>query len=223
MLKLVFWLLFVINIAVFATAPESPALPKTSPVSPNPVPVEPERIRLLSASAPATPNPEPQNRLSGTTCIEIGNFNPQDADIFEKKMALPPDMASRTNIDTASSYMVYIPPQKNAARKIEELQEKGISTYFLIQEGKFRHAISLGIFKTEDSARKLVSELEKRNIRDTVIAGRGKIIRHIVFRITNPDALQLEHMDKLLAAYPKVTRKDCPKPDENSRQGNDAI
>lgn len=221
MIKLAFWLLLAVNIVVFVTAPEHPNIPITA-TSQNSVSVEPDKIRLSSTSSIPASRPEQPEELSEPACIEIGNFNPHDAAIFEKKMALSPDMASRIAINTASSYMVYIPPQENANKKIVELQEKGVNTYFLIREGKFRHAISLGIFKTEDSARKLVSELEKHNIQDIAIAERGKIKRHFAFRISKPDTVQLELIDKILASYPQATRKDCPKPDA-IHQSDDAI
>lgn len=222
MVKLVFWLLLAINIVVFATTLDTSDTAKTPTQISTPAPVKQEKILILSSSPYPLPGsaPKQKDEQPATTCIEIGNFSPRDADIFEEKMALPPDNVNRITTSTASSYMVYIPPSENmktANRKIAELKEKGIANHFLIPEGKFRHAISLGIFKTEDSARKLITELEKRGIHDVAVAGRGKMTQHIVFRINSLDSRQLDHINNLLAQYPQTDRKDCRQPDEISR------
>lgn len=218
MLKLVFWSLLAVNIVVFATALEYPDTSKTPTRIQSPDPVRPERIRIH----PVFPN-LPSGSESGkkeepltASCIEIGNFNTRDADIFEKKMGLSPDIVKRVTVNTADNYMVYIPASKNpklAERKIARLKEKGISNYFFIPEGKFRHAISLGIFKTEESARKLVAELKTRGIHDVSIAGRGKITRNIAFRINDLDDRQFAQMNSLLETSPQITIKSCPQPD----------
>ena len=219
MLKLVFWLLLAINIVVFATTLDQSDTVRPSIRIQNPEPVSPEKIRILAASQSFSPDfgSDGKNERLQTNCVEIGNFNLQDAETFEKKMALPPGMINRITVDTASSYMVFSPPSKNskmAERKIAELQERGISHYFFIPDGKFRYAISLGIFKTEDSARKLVAELKKHGIHDASIAGRGKITQGIAFQVNNPDDHQLDRINDLLDTYPQITSKSCQQPGE---------
>lgn len=216
MLKLLFWFLLAINIVVFASTRNFTDSSETSMQIQNSDPVRPEKIRFLSSSSnfpPAGGMPKKKSGSLTESCLEIGQFSFHDADIFEKKMALPPGMVKRMVVDTASSYMVYIPPLKDlktVEKKMVQLREKGISNYFVIPEGKFRYAISLGIFKNEDSARKLVSELEKRGMGDVSIAGRGKVAQGIVFQVNNLDDHQLGQINDLLDTYPsEIARRNC--------------
>lgn len=216
MLKFVFWFLLAVNVIVFASTVEYSGISKIPAESRAYEPVEDGRIRILSSSRNASPVPpveEKKKGLSETACIELENFNTQDADLFAKKMALPANKISRTHTVKASGYMVYIPPFKNiktAEKRIAELQEKGITNYFLIPEGtRFRHAISLGLFKTEKSARNLMEELEKRSIHDARITARGKTTESVSFKLNNLSSNQIDRLNTLLAAFPQVTRKEC--------------
>ena len=94
---------------------------------------------------------------------------------------------------------------------------KNIYNYFLLQDGKFRNAISLGIFKTETAANKLLAELKAQGIHDLAIAGRGKQTETVTLRINHPNRHQIEQIDALLTEFPKITRKDCPIPGETSQ------
>ncbi len=68
----------------------------------------------------------------------------------------------------AEGYWTYIPPEKSkeaALIEIGKLDSKGIKDHFLIQEsGKWQYAISLGIFKTAESAKKYEALLKRKGI-----------------------------------------------------------
>lgn len=224
MLKFAFWILLAANIVAFATALDYSGTSRTRTASTETTPILPERIRvvppaaateLASASASASEQNTPEKPVA--TCIAFEGFDPEKADLFEKKLAFPAGTFRRTTASTASNYMVYIPPAKNmkaAEAHIAALKAKNITNYFLIQEGKFRNAISLGIFKTETSANKLLTELKAQGIRDLAIAGRGKQTETVTLSINNPDRHQIEQIDALLTEFPKIISKDCPLPDE---------
>lgn len=222
MLKFAFWILLAANIVAFATALDYPGTSQTRTISTETTPILPERIRVVPPSATAATelaSASEQNTPEKpvATCIAFEGFDPEKADLFEKKLAFPTGTFRRTTVSTASNYMVYIPPAKNmkaAEAHIAALKAKNITNYFLIQEGKFRNAISLGIFKTETSANKLLTELKAQGIRDLAIAGRGRQTETVTLSINNPDRHQIEQIDALLTEFPKIIRKDCPLPDE---------
>ncbi len=219
MLKLIFWFLLAVNVVVFATTLHDVNTSKTSVSSQNTDPVAQEKIRVLSVSMLSSDSlQKKEEEPLTTTCIEIGDFSVDDANKFENAIPFPSEKMHRITVNTASSYMVHIPPSKSlkdAERKIAELKANGITHYFLISEGKFRHAISLGIFKTEASAQKQLAELKKRGIHDVAIATRGKVIQRVAFRINGVDDHQLDQVDKQLDAYSYITKKDCQTADEH--------
>ena len=88
---------------------------------------------------------------------------------------------------------------KAAEARIAELKAKHITNYFLIPDGKFRNAVSLGIFKTEASARKLLAELQEQGISDLAITGRGKQKETVMLSINNPDQQQVGQINALLS------------------------
>ena len=213
MLKCIFWILLAINIAFATTIVYSNQTQKNAS---NVEVIAQEKIQLL----PMPENlPLDREATAKKACIEVGVFDSKEADSFEKKLALPSDKVNRIITAKASSYMVYIPPQKNpkiAEKRIAELQAKGINNYFLIQDGKFQHAISLGIFKTETSARKLLDELVRNGIHDAMIAGRGKTTDMVSFELGDLENYQLEQIDQFLATHPQITKKDCHPSDQIS-------
>ena len=223
MLKFAFWILLAANIVAFVSALDYSGTTKTRAASTEIAPVFPERIRAVpSPAVPATPSVPEQNvqEKPAMTCIALDGFDPENADRFEKKLAFPAETFKRTTTITASSYMVYIPPSKNmkaAEAQIAALKAKNITNYFLIHDGKFRNAISLGIFKTETSAKKLLSELQAQGIRDLAIAGRGKQTETVTLTVNNPDQRQIGQIDALLPEFPQITRQDCTLPGETSQ------
>ena len=215
MLKFVFWILLAANIVAFASTLDYSGTPQTRTASTETVQVLPDRIRVISPStAAATASAAEQNAPEklATICISLDGFDSESAELFEKKLAFPAGTFKRTVTRTASNYMVYIPPSKNmktAEAHIAKLKAKNITNYFLIPDGKFRNAISLGIFKTEASANKLLTELQAQGITDLAIALRGKQTENVALDINNPDRHQIEQIDALLPEFPQITRKDC--------------
>ncbi len=218
MLKFAFWILLAANIVAFASALDFSGTPKTQAASTEIRPVFPERIRILpppATAASASERNTPEN--PAIACMAFDGFVSESADLFEKKLSFPAGTFKRTTIITASSYMVYITPSRNmkaAEARIAELKAKHITNYFLIPDGKFRNAVSLGIFKTEASARKLLAELQEQGISDLAITGRGKQKETVMLSINNPDQQQVGQINALLSEFPQITRKDCPLPDE---------
>ena len=206
MLKFAFWILLAANIVAFASALDFSGTPRTRAVSTETRPVFPERISVLPPPATTASASERNTQENpAVTCMAFDGFASESADLFEKKLSFPAGTFKRTTVITTSSYMVYITPSKNM---------KHITNYFLIQDGKFRNAISLGIFKTEASARKLLAELQEQGISDLAIAGRGKQKEMVMLSINNPDQQQVGQINALLSEFPQITRKDCPLPDE---------
>ena len=69
--------------------------------------------------------------------------------------------------EKSSKYWVYIPPLKSrseAQKKQEELKGLGIEDSLIMQDNnKWRHAISLGVFSTQEAANKYLAELRDKN------------------------------------------------------------
>ena len=86
--------------------------------------------------------------------------------------------------------LVYIPQasREAAARKVAELRGQGISNLFIMQgEPPFRHGISLGVFKSEESAHALMASLNKQGVRGARMVPRGPMVMHTTYQIRAVD------------------------------------
>ena len=191
-------------------------------------PVRQDKIRLLPSvlisrqfppALPATAKKFPET--SG--CLEIGEFDTETAKRFEGKVksAMPDVSLEKSYAQNPSSYMVYLSAaksKKEAEKRIAELQKKGISNYYLITNGsQFKYAISLGIFKHEDTAKNLVGQLRGLGFEDSDIHVRTTPAESAYYRISNPDSKQLEQLDIILTEFQQASKKACPVENNFSR------
>lgn len=64
-------------------------------------------------------------------------------------------------------YWVYIPPSPSLAeaqRMMAELASRGVGDRFVVQEGEWQYAISLGLFKEERLAERLLQQLKRQGV-----------------------------------------------------------
>jgi hypothetical protein len=196
-LRIVFWSLLALNVALFAYAQSYFGTSKGSEeerarIKPQ---LEPGKLVLLTnaqadaakaaptpAAAPATDTPAaaavPAKALA---CIDVGTFSAGEAKRFESRLARLElgERQSRQAVQAqdVTSYLVNIPPQasKDAAdRKASELRELGLTNFFIMSgDSPMKWAISLGVFKTESGAQTLLAQLNKQGVHSARITPRG--------------------------------------------------
>lgn len=192
--------------AAQAAAPA--AAPATVPVaSATPAPAPP-------ASAPA---PAPAAPAAALVCTDIGAFPAADARRFETRLAALGlgDRLSRRNAPSqeVSSYIVYLPPQGNkegAERKTAELEQLGITNYFVISENSpLRWAVSLGVFKTENAAQTLLATLVKQGVHTARVSPRYANSKQLTFQLRDLDAATKKRVDAIAADFPTQEMHAC--------------
>lgn len=162
-------------------AVEQAGEPETAAAAPQPEP------------APAAP-PAPTPQL--IACVQAGPFSSADARRFESRINRL-DLATRpSRVDTpfqeVTSRLVYLPPnggREGAQRRAAELKERGVSNFFIMQgDSPLRHAISLGVFKTDGAAQKLAADLARQGVRGVRILPRGPQTTRTAFQFRRIDA-----------------------------------
>ncbi|BCM25693.1 SPOR domain-containing protein [Methyloradius palustris] len=107
------------------------------------------------------------------SCYEWGSFSPANlprARNVLTKFSLEATMKQVTSIESVR-YWIYVPPLKSpeaAQAKLEELTGLGVQESFIVKEPQWRNAISLGVFKDEQLAAKLLEDLKARGVRSAV-------------------------------------------------------
>jgi hypothetical protein len=156
----------------------------------------------------------PAPKLPDIACIEIGNFQLDDASGVESKLS---DIAfgerqSRINTSDAASYMVYIPSLGNkeaADRKSGELQRLGIKDFFIIQDqSNLRWGVSLGVFKTEEAARQQLNTLSNKGVR-TARVGPRSVGQRVAYQFHQVSADEKTKLETIRSSLPQHEEREC--------------
>ncbi|MBI3045186.1 MAG: SPOR domain-containing protein [Betaproteobacteria bacterium] len=194
--------------------------------------VAPERIKLLKSAAKAPPDrprapgkgiPPALPRAASSApaaCMEWGIFagpGVARAEAALARLELAPERIERTVTDSGG-YWVHMPPQKNRAdadRKVGELKALGVTEFFLVQEpAKWRNAISLGIFRTDEAAQAFLARLKERGVRTAVMARRENFLKQVVFHVREPGEATVARLTMIQQEFPGSELKAGPCPNK---------
>lgn len=211
-----------VAVVVPASAPLAPAVAASAPLSVAvPLPASAPADTAESAVSAAKPKPAsakavvsaapvasvPPPKIAASNCMEWGEFSGADLARVTKtlsEMNLGERMTQH-NVEYASGYWVYMPPQKNKAavnRKIAEIKALGVADYFVVQEKpKLVNAISLGVFKTSEAAKNFLASLQKKGVRSAVVGERKLKLKFILFEFKGIDAEMAASLSRLQKKY----------------------
>jgi hypothetical protein len=180
-----------------APAPVSvtvPVLTEAAPVAVSPAP----DLALLPSLSISQPSPKEDAQAAAKPdtqiCLEWGDF--LGADLTRASAALAAlqlaDKVSKRLIERDTGYWVYIPPLANKAavnRKVVELRELGIREYYVVQtRGNLLNAISLGVFRSRDSAQNFLNHLRNKGVRSAKVGEHASKFKTTVFTLNRVDA-----------------------------------
>jgi len=183
------------------------ALPKKSSSLPNAKPAV-AVTAMTTTTVPAT-----AAVTAATSCYEWGIFsapNVAGAQTAVSKLSLQATVNERT-IQDAKRFWVYRPPFKTAQEaqvKAAELKALGVQDMFVVQEPKWRNAISFGVFEDEQLATKLMNELKAKGVRDLVKALRNQGKGHFSLLFKNLAEPQVTALKQLKPAFPEAELKE---------------
>jgi hypothetical protein len=150
-------------------------------------------------------------------CTEVGSFGSGEARRFETRLARL-DLGERLSRRTVqeqevSSYLVYIPPQgsKEAAeRKAGELRNLGVTDFLIMPtDGPYKWALSLGVFKSEQSAQALQASLNKQGVHTARVAPRGPLATRYVYQFRGIDAATRKRIEGYAEKFEGAEVKSC--------------
>jgi len=159
----------------------------------------PEKIKLVAAesaapaakaspaaaeekpAAEATPEPAASANTPAPAvslaCVRWTGVTRAQADDVLTKARAAGFTANEEAASGASSWWVHIPPQPDrsaAEKKAGELQRLGISDFFIVNEaGANQNAISLGLYKSSESAQRALDQLKAKGVQSARIAERA--------------------------------------------------
>ena len=188
-----------------ASAPASAPVAASAPASAVAVTAPPAVAAVARPPVVVTTPPPPSFKLS---CMEWGEFS--GADLLRAEKALTPiklgNRLKQRTIEYPNGYWVYIAPLKNhlqVEQRIAQLKARGIADYFIIQEaGPWQNAISLGVFKTEEAAKKYLDKLHGQGVKSATLGERASKLKYTV--------LIMDHLEAAVSSQIATLHKDFP-------------
>lgn len=184
--------------------------------------INPEKITVLSQQQieampkkPVEAAPSPVNVAK--TCMEWGVFSDTNLAAAQSELSqlsLQSTVKSETSQD-AKRFWIYKPPLKSAQEalaKAAELKALGIEDIFVVQEPKWKNAISFGVFEDEQLATKLLNELKAKGVKDAVKALRNQGKVHSSLLLTGLTETEIATLRRLKPEFPAANLKEvrCP-------------
>lgn len=227
-MRALFLALLFANLALYAWwrygVPEDTApAPLSRQIAPDKLKVvAPANLPPVSAvtKPPATPPVSAPTAAATATaaaaCLEWGSFTVADAPRAEQALeplGLGARLAQRRSEEQAG-WWVFIPPQANrqgALRKAAELKQLGVEDYFVVQEeGAYRWALSLGVFRTEEAAQARLAALRGQGVRTARVGARETVVPKVWLQVKGVDAPLQLRLKEIARQVEGSELKDCP-------------
>jgi len=190
--------------------------------------MEAERVRIVArgdqpppkgrngnGERPAGETIAPRNGEPEELCLVWERLPAAEADQLASTLAekLAGVRVERRAVPTeGSGWWVFVPPQASKAdadRKAGELKELGIRDFFIIHDGSYRFAISLGALTTEKSAQELLAELKAKGVKSAKVGPRPGKESHFAVEARGPLARQADVQGLAAGIVPKVPVQAC--------------
>ncbi|NOT15174.1 MAG: SPOR domain-containing protein [Methylotenera sp.] len=212
-MKIIFWLLAMINLGLIAyfnmdlilpNAPQNKALE-----------IHPEKIKLLTQDEI---NALPRKKVEQTAstpapiCYEWGMFADNMLENAQKSLA-PLSLNAQVkeqNSNQPKRFWVYKPPLKSLAeaqQKAAEIKAKGVDDLFVVQEAQWKNAISFGIFEDEQLATNLLKELQAKGIKNVQKTVRTQGKAHASLLLSNLTETHIAEIKKFKPDFPEAELK----------------
>ena len=174
--------------------------------------LHPERIKLVPAEELA----RRAGPLRQAACVELGPLVVGDAARAEEAVAgiAAGLKVGQRRADEPGRWWVYLAPlatRQAAVQRTAELRKQGIEDSQVINDdGQWRNAISLGVFRSEEAANKRADELRKRGVRGFEVAPREGAGTRVYVQLRDAPEPVRSRLGELKEAFPGAEIRECP-------------
>ena len=217
-MRLLFFILLLANGVFFAYARLGPGAQANGDAQIVSQQLNREKIRLLTSdqvSALARKPEPPKVAAVPTVCLEWGPLTgaePARAEQVLESLALGAKLTQRRQEDVAS-FWVYVPPlasRQSATQKAAEFKRLGVDDYFVVPDDpKWRNAISLGVFKTEDAAKARLAALRTKGVKIATVGARETQQGRTYFQVRDASPAVAARLNELKQGFAGSEVRDC--------------
>ena len=219
-MRTVFFILVLANVAFFAFAWFGGGAEANGDAQIIGQQLNPEKIRLLMPEQVSALTRKPEPPKVATVCLEWGAFVGGDA--ARAGQALEPlglgAKLTQRKQDDVAGFWVYIPPlasRQAATQKAGELKRLGVDEYFVVPDDpKWRNAISLGIFKTEEAAKARRDAVRAKGVKSATIGARDTQLSKTYFQVREADSTLAAKLNELKQGFAGTEVRECAPDDK---------
>jgi sporulation related protein len=175
--------------------------------------IEPQKLKVIAPAdlPPLAARPAPVV----LKCIEWGSFTLADASLAQaalEPLQLGGRLAQRRTEESAG-WWVFIAPQGSrpaAQKKAAELKALAVDDYFVVQEeGPYRWALSLGVFRSEEAAQARLTALRAQGVRSAQVGPRETTISKVWLQVKAVDAGLHARLKEMARGMEGTELRDC--------------
>lgn len=154
-----------------------------------------DEVRIVAVTPPAMAarraedTRRTQQNLVGAACVEFSGIAANDA--FRAREAFASlqlgARVSERRIEEITRYWVFVPPARDrraAETRMAEVRRQGVSDLSIRPD----NSISLGVFSTEEAARRFLTTMAAKGVRDAEQGPFTKDLRELVMLVREPDS-----------------------------------
>lgn len=220
MSRLIFFLLLILNVAVGAYFYLH--VSRTNPDVP--VEINREKLKIISVADPGKAQQEAQlvitarklaEALSGSACVDFGVKSADSARAQSQfiAMQLGERLASR-NVEEFTRFAVGLASQKDKKTTdtlVANLKKAGVKDVSALVD----NSISLGVFSSEEAAKRTITELETKVttlVKGATITPRNAQVKETIFTVREPDTNMIARLSLMQRDFDASTVKAvaCP-------------
>jgi len=170
-------LLVIVNIALFAYFNMDKVLPKKALTYKE---LNPEKMKLLMDDDFSGLEKKKFADRPLNNCYKWGGFTESNLTAAQEVMArlgLEVDVVQGSGVKQESLFWVYYPPlatPEKAQLEADKIKRLGVDEVYVVQDSRWRNAISFGLFKEEKLATNLLKNLRIKGVRHAVKSVRNQ-------------------------------------------------
>jgi hypothetical protein len=181
--------------------------------------LNPGKIRLLAPEQVSALMRKPEPPKVATVCLEWGAF--VGGEVARAGQALEPlalgAKLTQRKQEEGAGFWVYIAPlasRQAAMQKAGELKRLGVDDYFVVPDDpKWRNAISLGVFKTQEAAKARLDALRARGVKSAASGARETQLSKTYFQLREANSTVAAKLNELKQGFAGTEVRECA-PDE---------
>lgn len=184
----------------------------------------PGAVRIVAVTPPlvAARSAEETRRvmqgLAGAACVEFSGVGAADLPRAREAFAALRlgDRLMERRVEDITRYWVYVPPARErraAEATVAQLRRQGIGDLSIRPD----NAISLGVFSSEDAARRFLASIEAKGVKGAELGPFVKELREVTMLVREPDTETVARLAILQRDYPRAQLRAVPCPSAEAK------